>query len=270
MKTFFERIVKRVFLFFNFEIRNKNLFKYSDDPFIILSKVLDAPKIKLVIDGGASIGDTSQRLSLLFPNAVVHAFEPFPDFHQELQNKANLNSKIIAHLLGLGKSEDKVIFNVNKSQGTNSILKSNHRSKEIYGELMSIEKEIQIPINSLDNLFNFENNQCIDILKLDLQGYEFDALIGATKLLEKGQIKAILCEVMFEPSYENQPGWIEIVSFIEKYDLSLFNLYQRHYFQGRLTQADIIFLRKDLLQESQYRRNNAFHNHSEIIKDLKQ
>ena len=92
MKTFFERIVKRVFLFFNFEIRNKNLFKYSDYPFIILSKVLDASKIKLVIDGGASIGDTSQRLSLLFPNAVVHAFEPFPDFHQELQNKANLNA----------------------------------------------------------------------------------------------------------------------------------------------------------------------------------
>ena len=261
---------KKILSFFNLKVSKFINDECSDDPFIILSKVLDPPQIKLVIDGGASIGDTSQRLSVLFPNAVVHAFEPFPDLHQELQNKTNLNAKIIAHLLGLGKSEDKVIFNINKSQGTNSILKSNNRSKEIYGEQMSIEKEILIPINSLDNLFDCHENQCIDILKLDLQGYELDALIGATNLLEKGQIKAILCEVMFEPSYENQPSWIEIVSFIEKYELSLFNLYQKHYYQGRLTQADMIFLRKDLLQESQYRRKNTFHNYSEIIKDLKQ
>ena len=210
--------------------------------------------------------ETTQRLSRLFPNALIHAFEPFPDFHKDLQNKAKLNSNITTYPFGLGKCEDKVFFNVNKSQGTNSILKSNHRSKEIYGEQMSIEKEIQIPINSLDNLFNFTDNQCIDILKLDLQGYELDALIGATKLLEKGQIKVILCEVMFEAAYENQPSWIELVSLIEKHDLTLFNLYQRHYYQGRLIQADILFLRNDLLQNTEHKRNKAFHNFSEILR----
>jgi FkbM family methyltransferase len=266
MLIWIKSTIKEILSFFNLKVSICVNDENSDDPFIILSKVLDAPKTKLVIDGGASIGETTQRLSALFPKALVHAFEPFPDFHQELQNKANLNPKIIAHHLGLGKCEDKVFFNVNKSQGTNSILKSNNRSKEIYGEQMSIEKEIQIPINSVDNLFSFIDNQCIDILKLDLQGYELDALIGATKLLEKGQIKVILCEVMFEAAYENQPSWIELVSLVEKHDLSLFNLYQRHYYQGRLIQADLLFMRNDLLQNTQHKRNKAFHNFSEILR----
>ena len=257
---------KKILSFFNLKVTICVNDENSDDPFIILSKVLDAPKIKLVVDGGASIGETTQRLSALFPNALIHAFEPYPDSFNDLQKKVKFNSNIATYPVGLGKCEDKVFFNINKSQGTNSILKSNNRSKEIYGEQMSIEKEIQIPINSLDNLFNFEDNQCIDILKLDLQGYELDALIGATKLLEKSQIKVILCEVMFEAAYENQPSWIELVSLIEKHDLSLFNLYQRHYYQGRLIQADLLFMRNDLLQNTQDKRNKAFHNFSEILR----
>ena len=48
--------------------------------------------------------------------------------------------------------------------------------------------------------------ESVDILKLDLQGGELDALDGASKSLKEGKIKCILCEVMFECHYYNQPS----------------------------------------------------------------
>ena len=259
-------ITKRIVSSFKYEFRNKEVFKISDDPFFILSKFLDREQVNIIIDGGASIGETTQRFSKLFPNALIHAFEPFPDFYSLLKKKAKLNDKIIPYPLGLGKNDSDVIFHVNKSNGTNSILASNARSKEIYGELMQVDHKIKIPITRLDDIFDINDNKSIDILKLDLQGTELDALIGASQLLIRGKINAILCEVMFVPSYDHQPPWVELVTFIEKNNLSLFNIYQRHFYKGQLIQADLLFMRNELLSATEHKRSELFHNYSEIIK----
>lgn len=260
-------ITKKIISSCKYEFRKKVIFKISDDPFFILSKFLDREKVNLIIDGGASIGETSQRFSNLFPNASIHAFEPFPDFYSLLKKKAKLNDKIIPYPLGLGKNDGDVIFHVNKSSGTNSILASNTKSKEIYGELLQVDHQIKILLTRLDDIFDINDNKSIDILKLDLQGTELDALIGASQLLDHGKINAILCEVMFVPSYDHQPSWVELVTFIEKNNLSLFNIYQRHFYKGQLIQADLLFMRNELLSATELKRSELFHNYSEIIKN---
>jgi len=266
MLNLFKIFFSKFLLLFKLRIVNSSVDIYSDDPFFIVSKFLDREKVNLIIDGGASIGETSQRFSNLFPNASIHAFEPFPDFYSLLKKKAKLNDKIIPYPLGLGKNDGDVIFHVNKSTGTNSILASNTKSKEIYGELLQVDHQIKIPLTRLDDIFDINDNKSIDILKLDLQGTELDALIGASQLLDHGKINAILCEVMFVPSYDHQPSWVELVTFIEKNNLSLFNIYQRHFYKGQLIQADLLFMRNELLSATEQKRSELFHNYSEIIK----
>ena len=78
MLKFFKNIIKKLFMHYNLEIRNYSQFETSDDPYQIISKIINPNDVDTIIDGGASIGDTSQILTELFPQAIVHAFEPFP------------------------------------------------------------------------------------------------------------------------------------------------------------------------------------------------
>lgn len=265
MLKYIRVFLTKVFSFFNYELRSKNQYKLSDDPVFVLSKILEPENVNLIIDGGASIGDTSQQLSKLFPYAKVHAFEPFPKFLNVLYEKANQNPRIIVHPLALGKENCKKRFNINLSEGTNSLLQPSQKSKEIYGALMEPEATIEVSQKKLDDCIKSTINQNIDILKLDLQGGELDALKGAEKLFKAGRVKAILCELMFEKAYQGQASWIELASLIEDYGLRLFNIYQKHHYNGQIIQADLLFIHSSVLEMSKEKRTISFHKFSDIL-----
>ena len=82
----------------------------------------------------------------------------------------------------------------------------------------------------------------IDILKLDLQGGELDALKSAKNLFERGLIKTVLCEFMIINTYQDQASWVELARNIENYGLRLFNLYQKQYYNGQMIQTDLLFI----------------------------
>ena len=257
--------LRKIFLIFNCELRPKNIYEMSDDPMFVLSKILEPQKVNIVIDGGASIGDTSESFSKLFPNAVVHAFEPFPAYLNALHKKGDQNKNIKVHPLALGKNNCTTAFNVNQSEGTNSLLKPNENATEIYGSLLKTESIIDVQVIKLDDWFKSSESQMIDILKLDLQGGELDALKGAQDLFEQGLIKTVLCEFMFKNTYQDQASWIELARKIESYGLRLFNLYQKQYYNGQIIQADLLFIHPSILEISKKKRTKNFHHFSNIL-----
>jgi len=257
--------LRKIFLISNYELRSKKIYEMSDDPMFVLSKILEPQKVNIIIDGGASIGETSQSFSKLFPNALVHAFEPFPAFLNALNKKADLNQNIKVHPLALGKNNCTTPFNVNQSEGTNSLLKPNENATEIYGSLLKTKSIIDVQVIKLDDWFKSSESQMIDILKLDLQGGELDALKGAKNLFEKGLIKTVLCEFMFKKTYQDQAGWIELVSYIENSGFQLFNLYQAQHYKGQIIQSDLLFIHPSILEISKKKRTNNWHNYSNIL-----
>ena len=101
--------------------------------------------------------------------------------------------------------------------------------------------------------------------EFDLQGGELDALKGAEKLFKAGRVKAILCELMFEKAYQGQASWIELASLIEDYGLRLFNIYQKHHYNGQIIQADLLFIHSSVLEKSKEKRTISFHKFSDIL-----
>ena len=84
-------------------------------------------------------------------------------------------------------------------------------------------------------------DQDIDVLKLDLQGYELDALKGCEKLLPR--IKAITTEVEFVPLYEGQPLFADIDIYLRARGFRFLNLYELWtHPDGQLTAGDAIYL----------------------------
>jgi len=234
-------LLKKLILFLGYSLLNINIIKRSDDPFIIISELLPVFDTKLIVDGGASIGDTSIKLAKLFPFSKVHAFEPFPKFYHILEGICKKNVNITAYNFALSDVEGTNSLNINKSEGTNSLFRSCVSKDHPHHDLLAPVSKVDVFTKKLDYLFPTET---IDILKLDLQGGEYNALIGAIDLLTSNRIKSIICEIIFEKSYHDQKNAFDIISLIESYNFKLFNLYQCHYHHGKLLQADALFFHK--------------------------
>jgi len=130
---------------------------------------------KVVIDIGANIGDTPIYFALRGAKKVI-GLEPFPKNHQ-LANKNiianNLSDKII--ILQAGCSAKKQFITINPDY------ESNHESK-----LVEFQRGKQIPLLTLEDLFNQYNIPSGSILKMDCEGCENEIIASAPKeILQK-------------------------------------------------------------------------------------
>ena len=261
-----KKLTKNIFSKLGYELVSNKLFAKSDDPFHIISIISDREKVCVIVDGGASIGDTSQRFSDLFPNAIVYSFEPYPEFIKCLEVKSAKNPKIHVEPFALSSTSGKEMLIVNKSKGTNSLLTGAKLGKSIYGEQMETESAIEVYATTLDTWVQKQGIDKIDILKLDLQGGELEALKGSASLLENGQISMILCEVILQKCYNDQPRWHDIANLVEGYGYRLLNLYQPHFHLGSIIQADFIFVRSNM-KITGLKFHEVFHQYSRLIKN---
>jgi FkbM family methyltransferase len=130
---------------------------------------------KFVIDVGSNIGDTSIYFALHDAKKVI-GLEPFPR-NYELANKNiianNLSDKVIILLAGC--SSEKRFITINPDY------ESNHESK-----LVEFQRGKQIPLLTLEDLFNQYNIPSDCILKMDCEGCENEIIISAPKeILQK-------------------------------------------------------------------------------------
>lgn len=265
LKTIKYFIKKRINAF-GYEIKSSDQISSSDDPIFILSKILVPDKVRYIIDGGASIGNTSIRLSNLFPKAKVFSIDPYPPFFNALIQASNRNPNISAHNTALSNYDGNSTLNINMSEGTNSLLNTNKANLKVFGDLLAKKDQIEVVCTTLDSFTKANSIENIDILKLDLQGYELKALQGATKILQKQKVGVLLCEIIFEDIYEDQTRPYELINFlIKEHSFKLFNFYQKNYHQGRLLQADAILFHESLMNTIQNNCQNSFHPYSNIL-----
>jgi FkbM family methyltransferase len=248
-----------------FDLRRKKIHELADDPYHAISILLDREKTRNIIDAGASIGETSLKLAEMFPLSTVHAIEPYPPFHSKLEKLATENKSILPKRLALSDENGSGLLKINKSKGTNSLLRSSDNGKAIYGDLLTSTGEIEVKTQKLDDFLKENAIEQVDLLKLDLQGSELQALIGASRALKEGKIKCILCEIMFQPHYESQPPANAILNeLVTKHNYMLFNLYQSHHHHGYLCQADALLFHSSIHSIARDNARLAFQPHSAL------
>ena len=191
-----------------------------------------------IIDGGAHSGDMIHKFLSYFPHAHIFAFEPNPKFFTELSLKFSHHKNIKVYKQALGAQHKILHFNICRNEASSSFMKPSKWLYKYHSGKMDVIETLEVEQIRLDNLFADTE---IDILKLDLQGYELEALKGCEKILNR--IKLITTETEFVPLYENQPLFGEIDLFLRAKGFLLFNLYELWTQQdGQLTAGDAIFL----------------------------
>ena len=95
-------MLSRIVDHFGYKVSRNNTVFDSDDPYEIISRIIDPKTVKVIIDAGASIGNTTVKISSLFRKSTVYAFEPYPLFIKQLDERAkkNNNIKVVPFALG--------------------------------------------------------------------------------------------------------------------------------------------------------------------------
>jgi len=69
----------------------------------------------------------------------------------------------------------------------------------------------------------------VDILKIDVEGHEFEVLIGAKKLLNKSSSLEILCEI-----WDNNLNYHKIIKYLESLNFELIRKINDNYIFKKL------------------------------------
>jgi FkbM family methyltransferase len=196
-----------------------------------------------IFDVGANRGQSLIVYKNMFPEAAIHAFEPFPSAFNNLRECAKNIPNVFTNPTAISDSCGVDIFYINHLEDTNSLLKRPESGKQYYPDHAKLKSNMHIPTITIDHYASENNISNIDILKMDIQGGELRALHGAREMLSRNAISIIYTEVFFIEHYANSPLMHDILNFLSTYGFSLYNICNATSApDGQLRYADVIII----------------------------
>ena len=190
----FGRVLNRLY-------ENRNHDVYSNGELTILKKISKlSPSV--IIDGGANIGSYSLLINETNPNTQIYAFEPVKSTYNKLKENTSHINNIVPIEKGLYKNNCSKEINLFSSDTHSSIF-------DIQGlEYASTEKQ-SIELIKGDDFLKNHKIKTVDFLKIDVEGSEYDAILGFEEHIDKGAIKMI----QFEYGYINISTKVLLLDF---------------------------------------------------------
>lgn len=142
-----------------------------------------------VLDVGANIGVLSLFLSdLVGPRGCVHAFEPNPRTYALLLRSISANPRrnIRAHGVALGEAESELTLSIPQGNAGGASLAG------LAGQ--TIDSAVRVPVVPLDIWAQRMAVRKVDFMKMDVEGFEPQALRGGLEFLRAARPRAIVFE----------------------------------------------------------------------------
>jgi len=170
---------------------------------------------------------------------------------QEAENLKRLYPKAIVIPFALGRTEGKSILNSTYHQGCSSILTPNEKVLDRFPvkKWFQIEKKIEVnlyPFDSLASKFGFKNP---DFIKIDVQGFESEVLLGFGHYLDT--VLCIELETHLFPIYKEQKTLEGITHLLESKGFFLRHLKPTGIFEDEVIEFDAFYIKKPHLVKTE-------------------
>ena len=188
----------------------------GDHGWVIDKSLIDTESIIYSVGVGSNVDFDLELINLL--GVTVHAFDPTPRSIEWVKEQ-DLPKKFIFHPLGLSAENGFMSF-YPPARST-----STHFSPvDRYG---STENEIKAPVKNIDTIASELNHTKIDLLKMDIEGAEYEVINALTN----SEIKINQILVEFHHMYKgiSISQTVEAIDTLKKLGFELFNISQRTY-----------------------------------------
>jgi FkbM family methyltransferase len=132
-------------------------------------------KDSVIFDCGGFKGEFTKKMLNLYPTSQIYVFEVVPSYIEILQKMFTNNSKVKIFPFGLGIKDEKLEFSIDDVASTIFFKGKADSDKTIIGQIQNV-----------NSFFEKHNIQKVDLLKMNIEGGEYDLLDA---LIQSGNIK---------------------------------------------------------------------------------
>lgn len=191
-----------------------------------------------IMDVGANCGNWSRIAAKVFPLAKFILIEPLAELQKQLESfcEEHPGSRLV--LAGAGSKSGELPLKVMPNISASSLI-LNEEFEQARGELRPTQ------IVTIDSLIS-SGVPIPALVKLDIQGYELEALKGASLLF--GTTDVFILEVSFFPFRSPKRVILhDVVRFMLERDYVCYDFagFLRRPLDGALAQADVVFVKRD-------------------------
>ncbi len=178
----------------------------------MIAKKHDLSNIKTILDIGSLNGAESVFFAQLLPNCTVHSFDANPNACKSIKDNQKKYPNLFCHNLAISNIEDNVDFYLTAENiGASSLLKPMLGT----GYVGNSCSKIKVKCTTVEKFCKENNISNIDLIWMDLQGNELNALKGIGNLLNN--VKGICSEVGLIPYYEGHSLYNEIYNYLKTF-----------------------------------------------------
>ncbi len=224
---------------------NRKLFKneISDLKYIVKNLNIN---VHTIFDVGANVGNTVKIFNSIFPESSIHAFEPNPSVFDKLQKNCNHIKNLKLNNIGVGNKEGVLKLNRHVNSGATSFKNPNNITNPNYSK--NIVDQIEVPIQTLHNYTKDHQIKSVDLLKIDVEGFEQEVLEGISSNYLQDNIQLIMIESNLIEKMMDQALIENIIDFLRKHNFTLYNIYtQQESKNKQLFIVNLIFVNNSKL-----------------------
>ncbi len=198
-----------------------------------------------IFDVGAYQGVWTKKVSDIFPNATFVLIEPNDDLVKIIStNTKHLASQAVLVQAAVGNKNGKAKLNIWKNPAHNNETVALAASSLLDHVQGAANKVTEVELLTLDSVAQ-QRGRFPDLLKLDLQGGELDALLGAKECLRHAEMSII--EFGRLDAYLNRTTPYDVMRIMYESDFVLYDVVDLRYrpYDGGFVGGDFFFVKKD-------------------------
>lgn len=194
-----------------------------------------------VVDIGANRGQFALIARHCMPTAHLISFEPLPLPAAAYRNIFANDRKAVLYQVAISDTQAQSVMHVSAQDASSSLLPLTARQQEIFPGTSEVGT-LLVQTRPLDACVTPDDIRAPAMLKLDVQGFELNALKGCESLLAR--FAYVYVECSFIELYRNQALAHEVIKYLDSHNFQLASIHNMQYDRtGKEIQADFLFTR---------------------------